>query len=140
MLMGVSVLICVVVVVIMMPVVMVMSRPAAGWPGGGELGTDAVVVVVHVPLMAIVVMDDQGAGFLLTMSLVMRVPRVFVGVFMMMVVPMVMGVVMMMDVGVSMMMLVTLFMLVMMTVWLLAGNARLAASAYAAHINLPRCR
>ncbi|WP_235657001.1 hypothetical protein [Aeromonas veronii] len=75
-----------------------------------------VVVVMDISLMVIVVVNDQGAWRTL------------------LVVMMVMGVM-------SMMMVVLMIMFVMMLmIVLMAGNPRLAASAYATHINLPRCR
>ncbi|MFM4857119.1 hypothetical protein ACEUDN_10425 [Aeromonas hydrophila] len=76
--------------------------------------THPVVVVMDIPLMVIVVVNDQGT--LRTLLVVM----------------MVMGV---------MTMLMVMFMFVMMLmIVLMAGDPRLAASAYATHINLPRCR
>ncbi|MFM5655757.1 hypothetical protein ACET7J_06495 [Aeromonas veronii] len=73
-----------------------------------------VVVVMDISLMVIVVVNDQGAWRTLIM--------------------MVMGVM-------SMMMVVLMIMFVMMLmIVLMAGDPRLAASAYATHINLPRCR
>lgn len=69
-----------------------------------------VVVVMDISLMVIVVVNDQGAWRTL------------------LVIMMVMGVM-------SMIMFVMMLMIVLM-----AGNPRLAASAYATHINLPRCR
>ncbi|HHQ4455857.1 hypothetical protein [Aeromonas hydrophila] len=75
-----------------------------------------VVVVMDIPLMVIVVVNDQGARCAL------------------LVVMMVMGVMSMM-----MVVLMTMFMVMFMFV-LMAGDPRLAASAYATHINLPRCR
>ncbi|WP_421171606.1 hypothetical protein [Aeromonas dhakensis] len=79
-----------------------------------------VVVVMDIPLMVIVVVNDQGAWCAL------------------LVVMMVMGVM-------SMMMVVLMVMVVFMSVFMvviifMAGDPRLAASAYATHINLPRCR
>ncbi|MFM4902838.1 hypothetical protein [Aeromonas hydrophila] len=73
-----------------------------------------VVVVMDIPLMVIVVVNDQGT--LRTLLVVM----------------MVMGVM-------SMMMVMFMFVMMLMIV-LMAGDPRLAASAYATHINLPRCR
>ncbi|MFM9756521.1 hypothetical protein [Aeromonas dhakensis] len=75
-----------------------------------------VVVVMDISLMVIVVVNDQGAWRTL------------------LVIMMVMGVM-------SMMMVVLMIMFVMMLmIVLMAGDPRLAASAYATHINLPRCR
>ncbi|WP_368206703.1 hypothetical protein [Aeromonas sp. s5] len=79
-----------------------------------------VVVVMDIPLMVIVVVNDQGAWCAL------------------LVIMMVMGVM-------SMMMVVLMVMVVFMSVFMvviifMAGDPRLAASAYATHINLPRCR
>ncbi|MGN5006141.1 hypothetical protein ACTG2W_03300 [Aeromonas sp. 96A] len=71
-----------------------------------------VVVVMDISLMVIVVVNDQGAR---------RTPLVI------------------MMVVVLMTMFMVMFMFVLMIV-LMAGNPRLAASAYATHINLPRCR
>ncbi|WP_323955214.1 hypothetical protein [Aeromonas caviae] len=79
-------------------------------------GPHPVVVVMDIPLMVIVVVNDQGARRTL-----------FVGM-------MVMGVMSMM-----MVVLMTMFVMMLMIV-LMAGDPRLAASAYATHINLPRCR
>ncbi|MFC5836825.1 MULTISPECIES: hypothetical protein [Aeromonas] len=83
-----------------------------------------VVVVMDIPLMVIVVVNDQGARCALLMF-VMSVMGMRVAVLMFMV----MMVLMIVSVGVCM--VVILFM---------AGDPRLAASAYATHINLPRCR
>nr|WP_247651218.1 hypothetical protein [Aeromonas hydrophila] len=84
--------------------------------------THPVVVVMDIPLMVIVVVNDQGT--LRTLLVVM----------------MVMGVMSMMMV-VLMTMLMVMFMFVMMLmIVLMAGDPRLATSAYATHINLPRCR
>lgn len=83
-----------------------------------------VVVVMDVPLMVIVVVNDQGARCaLLVVMMVMGVMS------MMMVVLMTMFMVMFMSMFVMMLMIV-----------FMAGDPRLAASAYATHINLPRCR
>ncbi|MFQ1875958.1 hypothetical protein ACK36J_00755 [Aeromonas veronii] len=77
-----------------------------------------VVVVMDISLMVIVVVNDQGAWRTLLVIMIM----------------MVMGVM-------SMMMVVLMIMFVMMLmIVLMAGNPSLAASAYATHINLPRCR
>ncbi|MEE1914057.1 hypothetical protein [Aeromonas caviae] len=82
-----------------------------------------VVVVMDIPLMVIVVVNDQGAPCaLLVVMMVM-------GVMSMMVVLMTMFIVMFMSMFVMMLMIV-----------FMAGDPRLAASAYATHINLPRCR
>ncbi|HHQ4924565.1 TPA: hypothetical protein ACSP33_002224 [Aeromonas veronii] len=79
-----------------------------------------VVVVMDISLMVIVVVNDQGAWRTLLVIMIM--------------IMMVMGVM-------SMMMVVLMIMFVMMLmIVLMAGNPRLAASAYATHINLPRCR
>ncbi|MGY3979057.1 hypothetical protein ACW5XX_19405 [Aeromonas mytilicola] len=83
-----------------------------------------VVVVMDIPLMVIVVVNDQGARCALLMS-VLSLMGMRVAVLMFMV----MMVLMIVSVGVCM--VVILFM---------AGDPRLAASAYATHINLPRCR
>ncbi|MCE9925380.1 hypothetical protein [Aeromonas media] len=80
-----------------------------------------VVVVMDIPLMVVVV-NDQGAWRTLIMGMMMIVLMVM---FMMVL----MIVFMIVIVGVCM--VVILFM---------AGDPRLAASAYATHINLPRCR
>ncbi|MFB0593360.1 hypothetical protein ACETWN_06190 [Aeromonas hydrophila] len=74
-----------------------------------------VVVVMDIPLMVIVVVNDQGT--LRTLLVVM----------------------MMMVVLMTMFMVMSMFMMMLMIV-LMAGDPRLAASAYATHINLPRCR
>ncbi|WP_238138609.1 hypothetical protein [Aeromonas salmonicida] len=77
-----------------------------------------VVVVMDISLMVIVVVNDQGARCALrVVMLVMCVMSMMMIVFMVMIV------------GVGM--VVIIFM---------AGDPRLAASAYATHINLPRCR
>ncbi|WP_231939789.1 hypothetical protein [Aeromonas dhakensis] len=81
-----------------------------------------VVVVMDIPLMVIVVVNDQGARRTLRVAM------------------MVMGAMSMMMV-VLMTILMVMFMFVMMLmIVLMAGDPRLAASAYATHINLPRCR
>nr|WP_323917075.1 hypothetical protein [Aeromonas veronii] len=81
-----------------------------------------VVVVMDISLMVIVVVNDQGAWrTLLVIMMVMGV--------------MTMMVVVLMTMFMVMFMLVVMFMFVLM-----AGDPRLAASAYATHINLPRCR
>ena len=79
-----------------------------------------VVVVMDIPLMVIVVVNDQGAWrTLLVVMMVMDVMTMMMVVLMFMV----------------------MFMFVMMLmIVLMAGDPRLAASAYATHINLPRCR
>nr|WP_287147696.1 hypothetical protein [Aeromonas sp.] len=74
----------------------------------------AMVVVMNITLMVIVVVNDQGARCALLMGMI-----VLMAMFM----------VVLMIVGVGM--VVIIFM---------AGDPRLAASAYATHINLPRCR
>ncbi|WP_233422811.1 hypothetical protein [Aeromonas dhakensis] len=85
-------------------------------------GPHPVVVVMDIPLMVIVVVNDQGARCAL------------------LVVMMVMGVMSMM-MAMLMPMFMVMFMFVMMLmIVLMAGDPRLAASAYATHINLPRCR
>ncbi|MFM1640170.1 hypothetical protein [Aeromonas salmonicida] len=86
-------------------------------------GPHTVVVVMDISLMVIMVVNNQGARCALLMGmLVMSLMS------MMMAVLMVMFMVLMI-VGVGM--VVFIFM---------AGDPRLAASAYATHINLPRCR
>ncbi|MGY3853701.1 hypothetical protein ACW5W8_12875 [Aeromonas aquatilis] len=80
-----------------------------------------VVVVMDIPLMVIVVVNDQGARCAL------------------LVVMMVMGVMSMMVVLMTMFMVMFMFVMMLMIV-LMAGDPCLAASAYATHINLPRCR
>nr|WP_282960488.1 hypothetical protein [Aeromonas popoffii] len=80
----------------------------------------AVVVVMDITLMVIVVVNDQGARCALLMGMI-----VLMAMFMVVL----MSVCMVMIVGVCM--IVIIFM---------AGDPRLAASAYATHINLPRCR
>ncbi|MCF5858674.1 hypothetical protein K3H49_05450 [Aeromonas veronii] len=77
---------------------------------------------MDISLMVIVVVNDQGARrALLVVMVMMRV----------------MG--MMVIVLVAMCMVMFMFVMMLMIV-LMAGNPRLAASAYATHINLPRCR
>jgi hypothetical protein len=75
----------------------------------------AVVVVMDIPLMVIVVVNDQGARCALLMGMMIVLMTMFMVVLM----------------SVLMVMIVITFM---------AGDPRLAASAYATHINLPRCR
>lgn len=85
-----------------------------------------VVVVMDIPLMVIVVVNDQGARRTLLMAMmVMGVMSMMMVVFMTM--------------FMVMFMFVMMLMIVLMIV-LMAGDPRLAASAYATHINLPRCR
>nr|WP_307773206.1 hypothetical protein [Aeromonas caviae] len=73
-----------------------------------------VVVVMDISLMVIVVVNDQGARrTLLVVMVVMGVMTMFMVMFM--------------------------FVMMLMIVHM-AGDPRLAASAYATHINLPRCR
>ncbi|MFM1715458.1 hypothetical protein [Aeromonas salmonicida] len=79
-----------------------------------------VVVVMDISLMVIVVVNDQGARCALLM-MVMCVMSMMMAVLMSMFMVVIVGV------G----MVVIIFM---------AGDPRLAASAYATHINLPRCR
>ncbi|MGL6410595.1 hypothetical protein ACSZMR_11270 [Aeromonas veronii] len=81
-----------------------------------------VVVVMDIPLMVVVVVNDQGA--LRTLLVIM----------------MVMGVMSMMMVVLMAMFMVMFMFVMMLMIVLMAGNPRLAASAYATHINLPRCR
>nr|WP_279487072.1 hypothetical protein [Aeromonas veronii] len=81
-----------------------------------------VVVVMDIPLMVIVVVNDQGVRRTL------------------LVVMMVMGVMSMMMVVLMTMFMVMFMFVMMLMIVLMAGNPRLAASAYATHINLPRCR
>ncbi|HGY5994521.1 hypothetical protein [Aeromonas hydrophila] len=81
-----------------------------------------VVVVMDIPLMVVVVVNDQGARC--TLLVVMMVMRVMS---------------MMMVVLMTMFMVMFMFVMMLMIV-LMAGDPRLAASAYATHINLPRCR
>lgn len=90
------------------------------------------VVVMHIPLMVVVMVDDHspgGARFAMRLMLmsVMMPMRVAMAMTMVMIVL------------VMMVMIMLVFMVVLMVV-ILAGNSRLAASAYATHINLPRCR
>ncbi|WP_429107916.1 hypothetical protein [Aeromonas media] len=87
-----------------------------------------VVVVMDIPLMVIVVVNDQGARCaLLVVMMVMRVMSMMMVVLMAMFMVVLVSVFMVVIVGV----VVIIFM---------AGDPRLAASAYATHINLPRCR
>ncbi|MGY6037368.1 hypothetical protein [Aeromonas sp. AE23HZ002T15] len=98
------------------------------WLSGLGLRDHAVVVVMHIPLMVVVMvmMDDHRPGRVLllcrTMGVMMTM-MVAVFMLMMMIMPMFMKMIVM-----------------VIMVMVLAGNARLAASAYATHINLPRCR
>ncbi|WP_447831266.1 hypothetical protein [Aeromonas salmonicida] len=85
-------------------------------------GPHTVVVVMDISLMVIMVVNNQGARCALLMGmLVMSL--------------------------MSMMMAVLMSMFMVVIVWVgmvvfifMAGDPRLAASAYATHINLPRCR
>ncbi|MNY62053.1 hypothetical protein D3C86_1988090 [compost metagenome] len=77
-----------------------------------------VVVVMDIPLMVVVMVNDQGARRWLPMSVLMVVIVAVLG---------------MMLVFVLVFVLVFMFMIV-------PGDSCLAASAYATHINLPRCR
>lgn len=121
-LMSVRMAVVMLVIVVMGMIMLVGTRLSRQW-------SHAMVVVMHIPLMVVVmVMDDQGARRTALVGMVMTVVMVLVVlVLMMMVMPMFMG------------MVVLVLMIVLMVV-ILAGNARLAASAYATHINLPRCR
>nr|WP_233267169.1 hypothetical protein [Aeromonas veronii] len=78
-----------------------------------------VVVVMDIPLMVVVVVNDQGARRTLLVVMMVVLMTMFMVMFMSMFV----------------MMLMTVLMIMLM-----AGDPRLAASAYATHINLPRCR
>ncbi|MEV3808533.1 hypothetical protein RI496_12480 [Aeromonas dhakensis] len=101
--------------IMMMVVGVIMPLMAYGSP-------HPVVVMMDIPLMVIVVVNDQGARCAL------------------LVIMMVMGVMsMMMVVFMTMFMVMFMFVMMLMIV-LMAGDPRLAASAYATHINLPRCR
>ncbi|WP_253860391.1 hypothetical protein [Aeromonas sp. CU5] len=80
------------------------------------------VVVMDIPLMVVVVVNDQSTWC--TLLVVMMVMRVMS---------------MMMVVLMTMFMVMFMFVMMLMIV-LMAGDPRLAASAYATHINLPRCR
>ncbi|WP_421268523.1 hypothetical protein [Aeromonas veronii] len=102
-----------VIMVVLMGVIM--SLMAYGSP-------HPVVVVMDIPLMVIVVVNDQGARCAL------------------LVVMMVMGVMSMMMVVLMTMFMVMFMFVMMLMIVLMAGDPRLAASAYATHINLPRCR
>ncbi|MGY3929534.1 hypothetical protein ACW5WU_01400 [Aeromonas encheleia] len=73
-----------------------------------------VVVVMDIPLMVVVMVNDQGARRWLPMSVLMVVIVAVLGMMLVFV-------------------LVFMFMIV-------PGDSCLAASAYATHINLPRCR
>ncbi|WP_223302541.1 hypothetical protein [Aeromonas caviae] len=88
-------------VIVMVLMRLIMTLMAHGGP-------HPVVVVMDIPLVVIVVVNDQGT---LRTLLVVMMMVVFMTMFMVM------------------------FMFVLM-----AGDPRLAASAYATHINLPRCR
>ncbi|MEB8284477.1 hypothetical protein OKT24_01655 [Aeromonas veronii] len=81
-----------------------------------------VVVVMDIPLMVIVVVNDQGALCAL------------------LVIMMVMGVMSMMMVVLMTMFMVMFMFVMMLMIVIMAGDPRLAASAYVTHINLPRCR
>jgi hypothetical protein len=77
-----------------------------------------VVVVMDIPLMVVVMVNDQGARRWLPMSVLMVVIVAVLGMMLVFV-------------------LVFMFMFMFMIV---PGDSCLAASAYATHINLPRCR
>ncbi|WP_236556336.1 MULTISPECIES: hypothetical protein [Aeromonas] len=114
--MGVGMIMMVVVGVIMVVLVrVIMTLCHRGCPY-------TVVVVVDIPLMVIVVVNDQGARCALLMGMMMIV---LMAMFMMVL----MIVFMVVIVGVCMVMII-----------FMDGDPRLAASAYATHINLPRCR
>ncbi|WP_323970992.1 hypothetical protein [Aeromonas hydrophila] len=98
-----------VIMVVLMRLIMTLMAYGSPYP---------VVVVMDIPLMVIVVVNDQGARCaLLVVMMVMGVMTMFMVMFM----------------------FVMMLMIVLMIV-LMAGDPRLAASAYATHINLPRCR
>ncbi|ULH04865.1 hypothetical protein MF133_00405 [Aeromonas caviae] len=102
-----------VIMVVLMGVIMPLMAYGSPYP---------VVVVMDISLMVIVVVNDQGTRRTLFVVMV------------------VMGVMSMMMV-VLMTMFMVMFMFVMMLMIVhMAGDPRLAASAYATHINLPRCR
>ena len=71
--------------------------------------------------MAVVVNDQGARRALLVIMMVMGVMSMMMVVFM------------------TMFMVMFMFVMMLMIV-LMAGDPRLAASAYATHINLPRCR
>ncbi|MDX7805621.1 hypothetical protein SJS53_02605 [Aeromonas caviae] len=102
-----------VIMVVLMGVIMPLMAYGSPYP---------VVVVMDISLMVIVVVNDQGARRTL-----------FVGM-------MVMGVMSMMMVVLMTMFMVMFMFVMMLMIVLMAGDPRLAASAYATHINLPRCR
>ncbi|EKP0261380.1 hypothetical protein JFQ93_002672 [Aeromonas sobria] len=86
--------------------------------------------MMDITLMVVVVVNDQGAWRVLrVVMMVMRVMSMMMIVLMAMFMVVLMSVFMVVIVGVGM--VVIIFM---------AGDPRLAASAYATHINLPRCR
>ncbi|WP_202864482.1 hypothetical protein [Aeromonas salmonicida] len=97
-----------------------------------------VVVVMDIPLMVIVVVNDQGARCALLMGmLVMSLMSMMMAVLMVMfMVLMIVFMVLM----IVFMVLMIVFMVLMIVFIFMAGDPRLAASAYATHINLPRCR
>ncbi|MDH0175095.1 hypothetical protein N7319_07705 [Aeromonas dhakensis] len=102
-----------VIMVVLMRLIMTLMAHGSPYP---------VVVVMDIPLMVVVVVNDQGARRTL-----------FVGM-------MVMGVMSMMMVVLMTMFMVMFMFVMMLMIVLMAGDPRLAASAYATHINLPRCR
>ncbi|MBS4689705.1 hypothetical protein J4G63_21005 [Aeromonas sobria] len=86
--------------------------------------------MMNITLMVVVVVNDQGARCaLLVVMVMMRVMGMMVIVLVAMFMVVIMSVFMVLIVVVGM--VVIIFM---------AGDPRLAASAYATHINLPRCR
>ncbi|MFQ2112971.1 hypothetical protein ACK337_11565 [Aeromonas veronii] len=101
-----------VIMVVLMGVIMTLVAYGSSHP---------VVVVMDIPLMVIVVVNDQGARRTLLMGMMIVLMTMFMVVLM--------SVLMVMIVGVCMVMII-----------FMAGDPRLAASAYATHINLPRCR
>ncbi|MGR6750665.1 hypothetical protein [Aeromonas veronii] len=102
-----------VIMVVLMRVIMSLMAYGSTYP---------VVVVMDIPLMVIVVVNDQGARCTLLMVM------------------MVMGVMSMMMVVLMAMFMVMFMFVMMLMIVLMAGNPSLATSAYATHINLPRCR
>nr|WP_269469279.1 hypothetical protein [Aeromonas enteropelogenes] len=109
------IMVMVVRVIMGVPVAMFMRHRLHG-------GAHTVVVVMDIPLMVVVVVNDQGAWCILSVIML-----VMVTVGRVMIVLMVMGV------SMVVMVLMVVFMFV-------TGDPRLAASTYATHFNLPRYR
>ncbi|USV56045.1 hypothetical protein [Aeromonas encheleia] len=116
MLMGMAMLVSLFMMVLVLVLVAVVMGVRVMMPVSlaGLHSAHPVVVVMDIPLMVVVVVNDQGARRWLPMSVLMVVIVAVLGMMLVFV-------------------LVFMFMIV-------PGDSCLAASAYATHINLPRCR